>query len=359
MVLYSAHDGGSSAKGKEALDLETMTFGAQLKRYRMAARLTQEALAERANLSTRAISDLERGLSRAPRYDTLDQLSSAMNLSTQQRAALFGAARPALPEEDDTKIPPLQMLPIPLPPIPLPPTALLGREPEVSRALELLLVQGVRLLTLTGPGGVGKTRLALELTHPLRSGFADGLGWVDLSALRNSSLVPQTVAQVLGLREQADQVFQGQVLTFLQDKQFLLLLDNFEQVPQAADFVADLLVRCPRLQVLVTSRMPLHLRAEHLLVLNPLTQVAAVALFRERAHRLQPDLEAPESGRSGHLRPGGPPAPGHRTGGRTPQSTFPPLVARASLRPAGPAAWGCPGYARAPANYVRRDCLEL
>lgn len=263
--------------------MEPTTFGALLKRYRMAAGLTQEALAERANLSTRAISDLERGLSRAPRYDTLDMLTSAMNLEASQRAELFAAARPALPKED-AKAAPLQVLPFP-------PTALLGREQEVAQARDLLRERGVRLLTLTGPGGVGKTRLALEIAHDLRARFADGLVWIDLTALRDPSLVPQTVAQVLELREQADCTFLEQVRDFLQDKQFLLLLDNFEQVLEAASFIADLLTNCSRLQVLVTSRVPLHLRAEQQLVLAPLSQADAMALFRERAQQVQPGLD--------------------------------------------------------------------
>ena len=118
--------------------MEPTTFGALLKRYRMAAGLTQEALAERASLSTRAVSDLERGLSRAPRYDTLDLLTKAMNLEAEPRAALFAAARPPLPA-DDTKAAPLQVLPFP-------PTPLLGREQEVTQALNLVQAQGVRLV---------------------------------------------------------------------------------------------------------------------------------------------------------------------------------------------------------------------
>jgi predicted ATPase/DNA-binding XRE family transcriptional regulator len=263
--------------------MEPTTFGALLKRYRMAAGLTQEALAERASLSTRAVSDLERGLSRAPRYDTLDLLTKAMNLEAEPRATLFAAARPALPRED-TKATPLQVLPFP-------PTTLLGREQEVAQALGLVQARSVRLLTVTGPSGVGKTRLALEIAHHLRADFADGLAWIDLTALRDPTLVPQTVAQTLGLHEQVDQPFSEQVGAFLQDKQFLLLLDTFEQVLPAADFVADLLVSCPRLQVLVTSRTPLHLRAEQQLLLSPLTSAASVALFRERAQRVQPGLD--------------------------------------------------------------------
>src|SRR5215471_13646293 len=266
--------------------MEPTTFGALLKRYRMAAGLTQEALAERASLSTRAVSDLERGLSRAPRYDTLDLLTKAMHLEAEPRAALFAAARPAVAGEN-AQAAPLQVLPFP-------PTALLGREQEIAQALGFLQERGVCLLTVTGPGGVGKTRLALEIAHNLRTGFADGLAWIDLAALRDPALVPQTVAHLLGLREQADHAFPEQVRAFMQDKQFLLLLDNCEHLLSAADFVASLLLHCPRLHILVTSRTPLHLRAEQQLALTPLTPAAAVDLFRERAQRVQPHLDAAE-----------------------------------------------------------------
>jgi predicted ATPase/DNA-binding XRE family transcriptional regulator len=263
--------------------MEPTTFGDLLKRSRMAAGLTQEALAERANLSTRAVSDLERGLSRTPRYDTLDLLARALNIEAAQRSALFAAARPSLPMED-AKAVPLHVLPYP-------PTALLGREQEVAQACDLLRERGVRLLTLSGPGGVGKTRLALEIAHNLRESFADGLAWIDLTSLRDPSLVAQTVSHVLGLREQADRPLLEQVRSFLKDKQCLLLLDNFEQVREAAHFMADLLMNCPRLQVLVTSRVPLHLRAEQQLMLTPLAHTAAVALFLERARQVQPGLD--------------------------------------------------------------------
>jgi len=275
------------ADGKEESgEMEPTTFGGLLKRYRMKASLTQEALAERANLSTRAISDLERGLSRMPRYDTLEMLTSALGLSAEQRAALFATARPPLPEEG-AKATSLQGLPFP-------PTALLGRDQEVTQALDLLRAPDVRLLTLTGPSGVGKTRLALELAHTECSRFADGLAWIDLTMLRDPSLVPLTVAQALGLREQTGQAFPERVRVFLQGKQFLLLLDNFEHLLSAADFVATLLIHCPGLHVLVTSRTPLHLRAEQQLMLTPLTQASSVALFRERAQRVQPGLELTE-----------------------------------------------------------------
>src|SRR5258708_3358886 len=166
--------------------MKPTAFGALLKHYRMAAGLTQEALAERANLSTRAISDLERGINRAPRYDTLNMLTSAMGLSAEQRASLFAAARPSLPRED-AKAAPLHVLP-------LPPTALLGREHEVAHALGLLRARSVRLLTVTGPSGAGKTRLALEIAHDLRDRFADGLAFIELAAIRDPALLPHAAA---------------------------------------------------------------------------------------------------------------------------------------------------------------------
>src|ERR671933_1427607 len=195
--------------------MELTTVGKLLRQYRLAAGLTQEALAARANLSTRAISDLERGLSRAPRFDTLDLLSRAMDLSAEQRSALFAAARPALPN-GDASARPLCLLPVP-------PTALIGRAQEVAHGGGLLRERGARLLTVTGPGGVGKTRLALEIAHDLRDHFSDGLAWIDLTAIRDPALVPQVVAQVLGLSEHVDHAFLEQVRAFLEEKEFLLL----------------------------------------------------------------------------------------------------------------------------------------
>jgi predicted ATPase/DNA-binding XRE family transcriptional regulator len=256
-----------------------------LKDFRLAAGLTQEALAERAGLSARAISDLERGVSHLPRQDTLDLLVQALALSPRRRALLIAAAHPLLEPADalDPSAHPPQNLPVP-------PTPLIGREREVTRAATLLSRADVRLLTITGPSGVGKTRLGLQVAEDLLDRFEDGVWVVELAPIRDAALVGATIAQTLGLHTSFGQSPQELVKAALGKQRTLLVLDNFEQVALAAPLLADLLSCCPRLKLLVTSRAALRVRGEYELAVAPLEQEAAITLFLQRAQAVQPDL---------------------------------------------------------------------
>jgi predicted ATPase len=167
--------------------------------------------------------------------------------------------------------------------LPLQPTPLVGRERELRELLEL--VHGNRLVTLTGPGGSGKTRLALHVAAELVDDFADGVWFVSLAPLRDPELLESTIADVLGasdLQSLADQ---------LATRQILLLLDNFEQLVDAAPRIAQFLQRGPGLKLIVTSRERLHLSGEREYPVPPLAHEEAVALFVERVRATKPDFE--------------------------------------------------------------------
>jgi predicted ATPase/DNA-binding SARP family transcriptional activator len=199
---------------------------------------------------------------------------------------------PELPNDS----PPVIMLAPSLHNLPTQPTALLGREEQVAALCAVLRREDVRLLTLTGPGGIGKTRLAVQMAAELVEEHADGVWLVHLSRLVDPTLVVPTIAQTLGLQEQGSQSLAELLQAHLADRRLLLVLDNFEQVVGAASEVATLLAVSPGLKVLVTSRLPLHLRGERVHAVPPLplaapahvsperlTQYPAVALFAERA----------------------------------------------------------------------------
>ncbi len=265
---------------------ERTSFGAVLRRYRMAAGLSQEALAARAILSARTISDLERGIHRAPRASTIDLLATALTLTPEQRAVLLAAAWPETQEPlNPSARMPSQRYP------PKAPTRLIGREPELDQAKQAILANHSRLLTVTGPSGVGKTRFALEVAEDLVPDFPDGVVFVDLVPLRDATLLDERILEALNMREQRLTSATEVIQAYLRDKQLLLVLDNFEHLREAAPQVAQLLAHCPHITVIVTSRVSLRLRGEQLLPLAPLPLDAAVALFRERARAIRPDID--------------------------------------------------------------------
>jgi predicted ATPase/class 3 adenylate cyclase/Tfp pilus assembly protein PilF len=183
-------------------------------------------------------------------------------------------------------------------------TSLIGRERERAAARALLSREGVRLVTLTGPGGTGKTRLALQVAAELADAFPDGVHFITLAPIRDPALVVATIAQTLGIREESGRSAAESLRDYLREKSALLLLDNCEQVAAAAPEIAALLAACPRLKVLGTSRAPLHLSGEHEFPVPPLalpghgrleppeqlSQYEAVRLFIERALAVRPEF---------------------------------------------------------------------
>jgi predicted ATPase/transcriptional regulator with XRE-family HTH domain len=267
MVLKSC----SAAAERTAMSADRVSFGDLLRRLRSAAGLSQEALAERAGLSRNGISDLERGARQVPRLETVRMLADALALADADRQALLAAARPALmaPGFRDAS-PPLAGSTSHASHLPSPPNPLVGREAELSQICERLLHPDVRLLTLTGPGGVGKTRLALATAEAVANSFADGVVFVPLGAITDPGLVPSAIITALGVRGPGDASLLERVTAMLRQRQLLLVLDNFEHVVEAAPLVAELLAACPGLQVLVTSRVRLRVSAEHEHAVPPL-----------------------------------------------------------------------------------------
>jgi transcriptional regulator with XRE-family HTH domain len=202
------------------------SFGALLRRYRLAAGLSQESLAERAHVSARAISSYERGLRQAPYRGTLSAIIGALQLRPDERDALEDAVqRRRIP-----RLPPSRTcLPTNLP---VQSTSFVGRTRETAQVKRLL--EHTRLLTLVGPGGCGKTRLALHLATDVCDGYPDGVWFVNLAPLTDPTLVARAVASAIGVRDEPGLPLLDTLLAALRARRLLIVLDNCEHVLDAS-----------------------------------------------------------------------------------------------------------------------------
>lgn len=267
-----------------------INFGPLLRQMRKRAGMTQSDLAAAIGYSVSFISNLENE-SRQPDVSTVAQmLVPALGLQDEPHlaarlvemaaatrgerppAAVTSARRSHITHSDEERAP-----------LPSPPTPLLGRQDEVRTLCNRLLGHGGRLMTLLGPPGIGKSRLALEIATRLQSAWRDGAAFVALAPLDDPALFPATLARALHLTVEASQSPTARLVGHLRRKEMLLVLDNFEQIIPAAPLVAELLAECAGLRVLVTSRERLHLRAEQRVRVTPLTVEAGSALFRLHA----------------------------------------------------------------------------
>ena len=275
-------------------------LGDLLRRHRIDSGLTQEELAERAEISARTVSDMERGLRNRVYRETARRLEDALDLDGPDRQAFERAARSGRSGEASggtgktIDLVSRSGLPSPL-------TRLIGRDDDLRAVLAGLRDPEVRVLTIVGPGGIGKTRLAIEAASQSQVDFADGAIFVSLAVTRDPGLVPSLIARELRLTAVRKPIAEA-LRDHLREREALVVLDTFEHLLPAAAFLAELAVACPRVTFLVTSRAALRVRGEHELRLEPLAVPdraadglglgahPATALFLERAYAVKPDL---------------------------------------------------------------------
>ncbi len=290
-----------------------LSFGSWLKQRRRALNLTQEDLAQQVACSTVTVRKIESS-DLVPSKDLARQFARVLNVPEAEHEAFILFARSQHTEMPATAFMTAPVPSAPLAPAPLPThryqlpaqlTETIGRERDTIVACSLLRLPNVRLVTLTGPPGTGKTRLSLEIADALQTEFEQGACFVPLAPLDQPGLVESAIAQALGVRESAQQSLSTALADFLHDKHLLLLLDNFEQILPAASQLTKLLAACPNLKLLITSRAVLHVQGEHEFPVPPLalpnltqlpdpevlTHDASIALFLQRAQAVMPTFE--------------------------------------------------------------------
>ena len=281
------------------MTVEQASFSVELRRHRLAASLSQEELAEQAGLASKAISALERGERRRPYPHSVRVLADALGLQGEDRATFVMAAAGNSPDRFGQAPPRIMSVLGNLPP---PATSFVGRKVETTTLKRLMRAE--RLVTLTGVGGCGKSRLALHVAAQVGKRFADGVWFVELGKLADPAMVPSTVAQVLGVNTDGDRQIKESLRAHLESRQILLLLDSCEHlVDVCAELIAMLLRACPRLRVLVTSQQPLRVSEEVTWSVPPLAlpeadvssladlaHTDAVQFFVKRARAVKPDF---------------------------------------------------------------------
>jgi predicted ATPase/transcriptional regulator with XRE-family HTH domain len=280
---------------------QAASFGSRLRALRVAASLSQEELAERAHLTTHAVSALERGTRTRPYPHTVRSLADALGASEADREALFAA----VPKRRSAAVEPGPVTGVvALPGLPTPATALVARDDEVRQVAALVRDPARRLVTLTGTGGVGKTRLSIAVAAAVQGAFPQGVAFVALASVSDAAVVLATVADRVGAGTADGGDPAVRLVEQLRDRTLLLVLDNFEHVLDAAPDVATLVESCPGLTVLVTSRAALRVRGETEVPVAPLAvpvgthpgvdavvSSPAGALFLERARAVTHDFQ--------------------------------------------------------------------
>jgi predicted ATPase/DNA-binding XRE family transcriptional regulator len=282
---------------------ERTPLAESLRQLRRSAGMTQEELADRSGISVRTITDIERGVVAAPHRETIELLADALDMTAEHRQEWRQARQQTAHDvRVDGTIPRGEFQ------VRSPPNQIIGREQDIARLTRMIRDSNIQLVSITGPGGVGKTRVALEAAERLASKFQDGIYFIDLTPFRTSESVIPAVADHLGLRINRVSNLPARIASHLQRRELLLIVDNFEHLLDAAPDIAQLVSAGVQSRIVVTSRARLQIHAENELPISTLplpsandtqedpTRYAAIELFIERVKQADHTFElSPEN----------------------------------------------------------------